>query len=482
MLTNRWRRVLLAGAVVALGGWSGRAEASAFQLVEQNASGLGNAYAGQAAAAEDASTIFFNPAGLTQIRGFQVVGALNLVTPKAEFENSGSTPATLQPTLGGTGGDAGGPNLVPNLYLSFEALPNLVWAGLGVNAPFGLKTEWDDGWMGRFHALTSDVKTLNVNPTIAVKLHDWVSVGAGVNWQWLSAELSNGVNYSAIGAGSVPPAAVPQILGALAATCQGAVATGPGAGAGCEGVATVKGDDRTWGWNLGAMVSLPTKTRIGLSYRSAIEHDVEGNVKFSNRPVAPAGAPPALAGAVAAFNAALPDGDVKTTIELPETASVAISQQVLPQLQLLADFTWTGWSSIKDLSIFRANGTGLTSTPLEFEDSWRVGLGANYQVAEMWKLRAGVAYDKTPVKDEHRTPRLPDEDRTWLAGGAQWAFSQKGAIDVGFAYLFVSDASSNLPNVDAEPPAGFRATPKGTLVGDYSASVWIASAQARYSF
>jgi long-chain fatty acid transport protein len=162
--------------------------------------------------------------------------------------------------------------------------------------------------------------------------------------------------------------------------------------------------------------------------------------------------------------------------------SIAAAQQVIPSLRLLADFTWTGWSSIEDLDIFRASGTGLTSTPLEFEDSWRVGLGAEYQLAPTWKVRAGVAYDKSPVDDEFRTPRLPDDDRTWVSGGLQWAFAGNGAIDVGLAHLFVSEPSSNLPNVDPAPPTGFQATPKGALVGTYDAAVWIGAVQARYSF
>jgi long-chain fatty acid transport protein len=211
-----------------------------------------------------------------------------------------------------------------------------------------------------------------------------------------------------------------------------------------------------------------TGTRVGVSYRSAIEHELEGNVSFTNVPTALA--------------AGFPNGDIRADIELPATLSVAVAQEVTPKLQLLADFTWTEWSSIPTLDIFRASGAGLTSTPLRFDDSWRVGLGANYQVTPAWKLRGGVAYDLTPVQDEDRTPRLPDEDRFWLAGGVQWKVVENLAFDAGFAWLFVKEASSELPAVVAPPSAAFRPSPRGNLVGDYEADVWIASAQARYSF
>jgi long-chain fatty acid transport protein len=455
--TDMRRALLVAVIGVALGTSASRAHASGFQLVEQNGSGMGNAYAGQAAAAEDASTVFFNPAGLTRLPRLQVVAALNFIRPSSDFENGGTTPPILQPTLGGTGGDAGSLELVPNGYVSFETVPGIIWTGLGVNVPFGLATEWDSGWMGRFHAIKSEVKTININPTVAWKVVPWLSLGAGANYQWFDAELTNSVNYSAAAFGVGGAAA----LGGLAASGCGTVAGG------CEGVAKVSGDTWSWGWNVGAMIELPTQTRIGLTYRSRLKHYVKGDVSFGNRP--------------ALLAAGLPDGPVKTTIELPDTASVAVAQQVIPKLQLLADFTWTGWSSITDLSIFRKSGAPLTSTPLEFDDSWRVGLGANYQVTEMVKLRLGVAYDTTPVRDEFRTPRLPDEDRTWLAGGVQWAFSKQAAIDVGAAYLLVKDASSNLPSIDPSPPSGFSAPPRGNLIGTYGANVWVASVQARYS-
>lgn len=478
---------VMAGTAALAVGWAPHARGSAFQLVEQNGSGLGNAYTGQAAAGEDPSAIFWNPAAMTMLPGVQASVSLVLVTPTTKFQDEGSKPGQLQPgvvlpgtTQGGNGGDAGGINYVPAAYLSWEIMPKFVWAGIGVNAPFGLKTEWDDGWVGRFHAIKSDVKDININPSLAVRINDWFSVGGGVNAQWLDATLSNAVNYSGIVAGAAAQAGLPvsAALGALA-TCPGA--TG---GVNCEGVATVKGDSWTWGWNVGAMATVPsTRTRIGASYRSQVEHDVEGTVNFSNRPTFAGPLAPTL---TAALGPRLADGGVKTKIKLPDWATVAFAQPLGDRLELLADFSFVHWNVLRDLSIYRSSGplsgAGLTQTPLKFKNSWRAGVAANYKLTPGVKLRGGVSYDESPVKDEFRSPRLPDQDRLWVATGVQFAVAKAAAIDLGFAYLFVSEGRSSLGQ--PPPTADFpQQAPRGTLVGHYTdTAVWIAGAQAKYAF
>ena len=447
------KKRLMAWAVgAALAGGANAALASAFQLLEQNASGLGNAYAGQGAVAQDASTVFFNPAGMTKLPGRQVVGALNAIKPSAKFTNTGSTTAPLNPRLGDEGGDAGDWAFVPNAYLSWQLTPQL-FVGLGVNAPFGLGTEYNTTWVGRFHAIESDLRTINVNPSIAYKISETVSIGGGINYQRADATLSNAVNYSAaaFGAGGAP------LLAAIG-------------GPGVEGIATVKGDDHAWGWNAGAMFDLTPSTRLGIAYRSAIKYTLEGDVRFSNRP-----------GALAA---GLPDGPVRASIKLPAIASVNLLQRFGPKWELLADLSWTEWSTIKSLDIFRSNtGALLATTPLNWHDTWRVGLGVNYHHNDAWTFRAGVAYDEAPVPDADRTPRVPDQDRTWLAFGAQYRLSKQLALDFGYAHLFVRDASVDLcgPAQAAANPAACAG--KNRLVGTYNDnSVDIFSAQVRYSF
>jgi len=465
-----FKRTLLA-TVVGLA-FAGEAGAAGFALIEQNASGLGNAYSGAAAVAEDASTIFFNPAGMTRLPGRQAVGALTAVKPSAEFSIGGNQPCTqaaVQPFTGpgalpplqtngctNNGGQAGDWGFPISGYLSWQLSPQL-WVGVGLGAPFGLKTEWDSGWVGRFHAIKSEVMSVNINPSVAWKVNEMFSVGAGVSAMYFDAELTSSVNYSlaAVGAGAG---------GAInAASCPG---SGPGP-ANCQGVATIKGDDWGWGWNLGAMINFSPDTRLGLAYRSQVKQNLSGDVSFSNRP--------------AFLNNAIPDGGINAEVKLPDSFSAALAHS-MGRWQFLADYTWTGWDSIQALSIYRSSGAGLQSVPLNFKNSWRAGVGVNYQLTPEWKLRGGVAYDTTPVQDAYRTPRLPDQDRTWLSIGAQWTVSKQLAIDFGYAYLFVKDASSNLPSVESSVPTGFPNAPKGNLIGNYSANVNILGIQGRLNF
>lgn len=418
----------------------GQAQAAGFALMEQNASGLGNAYAGQAAAAEDASTIFFNPAGMTSIKGRQLVGALNAIYTTGEFNDDGSTgPAGPLHPLGGDGGDPGDLSFIPNAYATWEVLPNQLWLGLGINAPFGLKTEYDDDWVGRFHGTSSEVMSVNINPSIAWKVNETVSLGFGLNLQYFKADLANQVSYTAASGGLIPNA---------------------------EGEATVEGDDWSWGWNIGVMFNLTPSTRLGIAYRSGIDYTLEGEADFDNVP--PVGALPL----------AFASGDIEADLDVPDSFSIGLSHYFTPQWQLLADYTWTGWDSIDTLRVDRTSGTRLTALPLNFENSWRVGVGLNYQMNDYWKLRFGVAYDKSPVQDEFRTPRLPDEDRIWTSVGAQWKFSQAGAFDFGYTYIWVKEAELDLPSSDPE----VGPLPRGALVGDYDANVHIFSMQVRYSF
>lgn len=446
--------------------------ASGFQLVEQNGSGLGNAFAGQAASAKDASTIFFNPANLTRISGKQVVLGVNPIGIKTEFTDGGSTRPLLGTTpipvpLGTTGGDAGGWIPVPNGYFSWQATKK-VWAGLGVGAPFGLKTEWDADWMGRFKAVKSEVRTVNINPTLAFKVNDSFSLGGGASYQRLKATLSQGVAFGGISYGKALQAAGP-VGGAFVLRALG----GP-AGLAMEGTSTVEGDTWSWGWNVGAALSVGKEGHIGASYRSKIKHDIEGTATFVGAPTFDLPGPLAALGA--GLNAAFASGPVKARIELPETVSVAASYEG-EKAEIMADYTWTGWTSIQALSVVRADSTPLSSVPLNFKDTWRVGLGFNYKMSDAWLLRLGTAFDKTPVQDQYRTPRLPDEDRTWAAVGFQYKVGKNGALDLGYAHLFVKDATSNLPNQDSA-----SAAPSGNLVGVYTDSVNIVSVQFRQSF
>lgn len=448
--------------------------ASGFQLVEQSGSGLGNAYAGQAAAVKDASAVFFNPANLTFLPGSQLVLSVNPIGIRTDFVDSGSTrpylptspPFVFPVPLGGEGGDAGGWTPIPSVYLSVQT-GEYGWFGLGVSVPFGLKTEWEADWAGRFHAVKSDVETINVNPTLAMKVSDNFSIGAGLSYQKIKATLTQAVPYGsvsylgAVGAGG--PAAGAAILGQLG---------GP-AGLALEGISQVEGDTWSWGWNVGATINFGERGHLAGTYRSRIEHTIEGDAVFADKPSFSESGPVGAIGA--ALNATFADGPVTTLVELPETWSVALVFGS-EKLEVMADYTFTGWSSIQVLAIEREAGT-LSSVPLNFDDTFRVGLGLNLQVTDDLKLRLGTAYDETPVQDMYRTPRLPDQKRTWAAAGFQFRLGAKATLDLGYAHLFIDDASSDLPN-QSEPGA----SPAGDLVGSYTAKVDILAVQLGFTF
>ncbi len=439
---------VLAGAVAA----AGNAGASGYQLMEQNASGLGNAYAGAAAAAEDASTIFFNPAGMSLIGSRQAVFVGHFIKPSADFSNRASSPPAGGFGLGPNGGDAGDLAFVPNFYLVWPLTPQWT-AGIGVGVPFGLTTDYDTNWLGRFHALRSDLRTVNVNPSVAFKVNDDLSLGFGLNWQRADAELTKAVNYSFVAAAAGVPGVAP----------------------GSEGTNRIAGHDDAWGYNLGIMLNVTPQTRVGLSYRSAIRYTLSGDVSYANRPAALQAAlvVPALA-------AQIGDGAVTANLKVPATFSAALKHSVNSRWDVLADVTWTQWSAFQSLVVVRSGGTVLENTPENWSNTWRVGLGANYRADDRWTYRIGVAYDETPVPEAYRTPRIPDQDRRWLALGAQYKVSRAGAVDIGYAHVFIRDPALDATGAPALTAA--QALGRGALVGNYSNKVDILSIQYRHSF
>lgn len=382
----------------------GGAQAAGFALYEHSASALGNAFAGQAVVARDASTIFANPAGLTEVVGGQAVAGGQLISSSVRFDDG--NPATAN------GGDGGDLTLVPSVYYAMDLTPK-VKLGVGVFAPFGLKTEYDSGWVGSTVATLSDMKTVNLNPSLAWKVNPRLSLGFGIDYQYVEATLAKE---------PVP----------------GVVRT------------TMKGDDASWGYNLGLLYRLDDATQLAMSYRSAVAHRLEGEVS-GNAPGLP----------LAIFADAT----------LPDMASLAVQRRLDRRWSLVADATWTGWSHFDQLDIrMAANGAPLPGglDIYDWEDAWRVGIGAEYRYNDAWTWRFGLAYDQTPIADAaHRKPRIPDSDRVSIAFGGRYAFSRQTQVDFGYMHIFFSDSSIAAPSAP---------------VGDFKGYADILGAQLNYSY
>jgi long-chain fatty acid transport protein len=408
------------------------AHAAGFALIEQSASGMGSAFAGSAASAEDASAQFFNPASLTLLSAPEVSAAAHAIHLRAAFSDRGSMlpPAGLGalPT-GATRADAGDWLPVPNLYAA-SPLGERLAAGIAVNAPFGLKTEYPDGWIGRFQGIKSQLVTVNTNPSLAWRVNERLALGVGADFQHAHAELTN------------------------------AVMLGPG----LEGRARIDARDDAWGWNAGALLTVPGGARLGVGYRSKLAFKLDGTTGVQG----PGGVPLPQAG-----------GATQVRLTMPDSAYLSLAQPVGDRLELLADASWTHWSLVREVSAEDpASGVPRDVLRFEFRDTWRGALGVRFRASETWTLRAGVAYDQSPVRAAARTVRLPDADRRWIAVGARWQPAPRIAVDAAYARLFVGTPSIDLVRGQYGAPAAFASLVSGT----YDSSVDLVSAQLTYRF
>lgn len=424
------------GTVILMGGLPlGELGASGFQLLEQNGSNLGNAYAGSAAVTENASTIYFNPAGMTQLQGREVSLGLSLITPSYKFSDfsSSNSPAAQ----GSQGGDAGALGALPNAYLAWALNKDLYW-GVGIGAPFGLKTEYEDDWVGRFQSILFDVKTYNVNPALAWRMDDRVSIGAGLNWQKMS------VQYERMAATASP--ALPTSVWPLLQNTK---------------LALDVHDQGAWGWNIGALFRLNSSSKLGLSYRSKVKHNLEGSLNSTDQTISP-------------------NVRAKVNVALPDTFILSFTHSLSPSWEILGDISWTGWSSLQTLDVWRTSGApaGMT-TPAQqlevhFKDSWRFALGATQTVNAQWKMKYGIALDQSPVKGaDSRLVSLPDHDRTWVTIGSQYKLFEHSVVDVGLAYLFVKDSTINNNQ---------SALGRGHVIGDYKSHATVLGIQYSQAF
>ena len=418
----------------------GRAEAAGFALREQSTSAQGNAFAGATSGAEDPSYMFFNPAALGRLDGFAAEVQGSHLSPHSKLKSSSATTAAGTPITGpDSANDIANDNWIGAGYLMLP-VGDRVRLGLGVTSPFGLQTTYSDDWVGRYDAQESKLETVNLNPTVAVRVTNWLSVGAGFQAQHAYGKLTQAVDFGTIGAGLGLPVT-------------------PG---GDDGGARLSGDSWGYGYDLGVLVEPVKGTRFGLAYRSEIDNQLEGNASFSDDPAGVAAAAQATTGAFSNTNGKV---DVKT----PAVLSFGVHQDLGERFAVMAEAQWTQWSSFDELKVKFDNSAQPDNVTKEnWHDSWFFALGATWRPLDQLTLRTGVAFDQSPATDRYRDPRIPDGDRYWLSFGLDWKPVQWASLDLGYSHIWVDDTKVDLNGTELSAPSG-------SLKAKYESSIDVAT-------
>lgn len=377
------------------------ANAAGFYIQEQSVKGLGTAFAGSTTSIDDASTIYFNPAGMTKLDGAQINAGVHVLIPNADLTDTGTTVPFGAAVGTEDGGNPYDPSPVPNLFAvaPIDLQGHQLWAGIGVTAPFGLGSDYGDDWFGRFDSTETELMTINIQPSLAYQATDWLSIGGGVDIQYADAELKSVAN--------------------------------PGTG---EGISTLEGDDWSLGYNLGVLIEPTDKTDIGIHYRSAIDHELDGKISFVN-------------GTASDFE--IGGG---ADLNLPNLATFGVGHDITPSTRLMAQATWFGWSTFERIRAVDDNGTERQNIEQDYQDTWAFAIGIEHDLNEDWTVRAGYQFDETPTTDEFRTSRTPDGDRNWFSGGATYKLSDKIDLDFAATYIDVDEGTINV-NRNASAPA-----------------------------
>lgn len=423
------------------------AQAAGFQLLEQSAVAQGSSYAGAGARAEDPSTLFYNPAGITHLKGYQISISGSGIFPNGNLQSGTATTGAVlgnRPYTGTVGTNSGIDAFLPSMYATAQ-LSDTVYAGLAITSPFGLATQYSGTSIARYYALTTSLKTVNIGPSIAWRPIPQLSVAVGLNIEKADAHLSNAVDFGAVGAVSG--------LGKFGLL--------PGTN---TGIATVRGDDAAFGWNAGILYEPLDGTRLGLTYRSSIFHKIDGSLNYEGVP------------ALLSQSATFQNRGAVAKVPEPLTLSFSAAQDIGP-VTLLGSATYTGWSIFKNLQAFTGS-TVASATPENFRDTYALSLGADYHVNDQWTLRAGTLYDQTPVQKQFRTPRIADNDRYWASGGVTYMPMPNLALTAAYSHIFARDSSVNLVDAGPNTPNFLR----GNLKATYNLSIDIVSMQASYKF
>jgi long-chain fatty acid transport protein len=404
----------LAALVCAVAGLGSDAHAGAFAVREQSAYYQGMSFAG-AGTGDTLSGMYWNSAAAAAAPGMNTETHVSVILPDSEITATGG--AALP--LGAQSGDIADPALVPASYANYQVNDRL-YLGLAMNSGFGLVTKPDnEDWAGSVLAITSDVFTINVNPTIAYKLTPELTVGVGVQVEYLNVRLRNDARP----------------LGGDARNAEL--------------------DDIGIGATAGATWTPVQGTTLGIGWRSAVEFDLEGDYN---------------AGDFTSNNA-------QANLTLPDIVTIGLRQRLTERLDLLVGYEWTNWSKVGTIPV-NANGIVPEELRLEYDDGHFVSAGLEFDYSPATTFRFGVAWEKSPISDKERNVLLPDSDRIWLSVGATHKFSEKISVDVGYTHIFADDAPI-CRALDGQPCG---VGPGVLLEAEGEASVNIISASFKYKW
>ena len=493
------QRVLVAAITAAV--LAPAAQASGYKLNEQGAAGAGNAYAGRAAIVEDASVVFYNPAGMVKLKRAEVTVGGSVLVASGSFDldsytnGAGKEYTSLEGSPYSDGGDFLSTAVVPYAYYA-RPINDKFAAGLGIFVPFATNTDYKDDFVGGGFADQTKLTSIDIQPAVAYRVNDEFSVGFGLDITYMKGLLSKQVDT------------VPYSEGLHSLNSGAGPIDTTGANRdfseykGFENHYEVEGDDWQLGYNFSMMWDVNTDITLGLTYRSEMKFKLKGDSKFASKEnvvalynpgpgsyfIVPADAGYAQATGTAP-DAAIPNQGSEVPITTPQSITISYAHQLTEKFQLVAGATWTQWSVFKDFDVESSEAElgeiealgGLGEGYIgHIEENWNdvtaVAIGANYQLNDDWLLRAGYANDQSPVSNSYRTARVPDNDREWLSAGFNYRVDQDLDVDFAFSYLFFEDTRVDEYNRDL---AG-NPKDKTNLQGEYSMDAMGISFQVNY--
>lgn len=457
--------------------------AGGFSLNEQSASAMGVANAGAAANPENATTVLFNPAGMSQLSGTNISFGAAVLDIDAEA-NPGSISVTrqvpgipVQPAK--AGGDIADPAVLPNFYLTHE-VSNTIDVGFGIHAPYGLAADYEEGFAGRFFADKTELTAIAFTPSISVNNGNGLSMGAGINLIYAEGRLSRYQDVTGIAYRDAYKQAIAGGAGAQAAQ-QVAATTAAGA-ARYEPYADIEGDDVGATFRVGFLYELSDMTQIGLSAQTGTELNLEGDATISNFPIL-----------TAPGQTTTLTEKVRVPLAIPESATLGLRHRVNDEFTLLAGATYAKWSRFEELDVISQRSTPgevssvsgypyISHVTEKWNNTWQFNLGGIWQATPEWALKAGYAWDESPVNEKYVTARIPSEDRHWLTLGAQWKDVRSGwTVDAAVGtLLFSGDAKVDDREYTHDNPTQ-PATP-ARYQATYDLSAWSAALQVSKAF